>query len=294
MDRQHTLAGEIRCAGKGLHSGRDVELTLHPGAPNSGVVFVRTDLGGLEIAAAPSSVVSIHRATTLGGGKASIATVEHLLAALCALGVDNARIELDAPEVPVLDGSSAPFAALLREVGLVAQSEKRSRLRLLRPVEIVDGERTIRAIPCDRFRLQYEIDFSHPLIRHQKIEIDSVGADSFERELAAARTFGFLEEVEALREAGLGLGGDLTNTVVLDAERVLNPSGLRWPDEFVRHKALDLIGDMALLGAALELEIQVVRGGHALHQRLVNELLSQPEAVEWWGSPKPAAASGIG
>ena len=292
MDRQHTLAGEIRCAGKGLHSGNDVELTLRPGVPNSGVVFVRTDLGGLEIPAVPASVVSIHRATTLGRGKGSIATVEHLLAALCAFGVDNVRIELDASEVPVLDGSSAPFVALLRDVGLVSQSETRSRLRVLRPVEIVDGERAIRAIPCNRFRIQYEIDFSHPLIRHQKIEIDEVGSESFERELAAARTFGFLEEVEALREAGLGLGGDLTNAVVLDAERVLNPSGLRWADEFVRPKALDLIGDMALLGAALELEIQVVRGGHALHQRLVNELLSQPEAVEWWGTSKPVTAFG--
>jgi UDP-3-O-[3-hydroxymyristoyl] N-acetylglucosamine deacetylase len=282
--RQQTFVREVTCAGKGLHSGAEVALGLTPGSADTGIVFVRTDLGGAEIPARPSSVVSIYRATTLGVGDASVATVEHLLAALFACGVDNARIEVDGPEVPVLDGSSAPFVSLIREAGLLEQECDRACLRVLRPVEIRDGERSIRAIPCDRFRIDYEIDFEHKLIGRQQIAIDEVSGESFERELAQARTFGLLSEVESLRAAGLGLGGDLSNTVVLGDDAVLNEGGLRWPDEFVRHKALDLIGDLSLLGGALEAEIQVCRGGHALHQRLARELLDSPGAAAWGGS----------
>ena len=288
MHDQQTLAEKVSCSGKGLHSGANVALTLRPGRADTGVVFVRTDLDGAEIPAVPSSVRSIYRATTLGRGDASVATVEHILAALYALRVDNVRVELDGPEVPVLDGSAAPFVALIRRAGLFTQRAPRARLRILESVEVVDGERRISVHPADRFRIHYAIDFAHPAIQRQEIEVESVTAAHFEREFARARTFGFLDEVAALREAGLGLGGDLDNTVVLDADRVINPTGLRFRDEFVRHKALDLIGDLALLGVELEGEVRVERGGHALHQRLVSAILTQPQASEWLGATPQA------
>lgn len=288
MYDQQTLAEKITCSGKGLHSGAEVVLTLRPGRADSGVVFVRTDLDGAEIPATPASVRSMYRATTLGRGDATVATVEHLLAALYALRVDNVRVELDGPEVPVLDGSAEPFVQLIRRAGLFEQGVARPRLRILEPVEVVDGDRRIRAEPADRFRVHYVIDFDHPAIRRQELGLAAVTADSFARELARARTFGFLDEVAALREAGLGLGGDLDNTVVLDHERVINPTGLRFADEFVRHKALDLIGDLALLGVELEGAVCVERGGHALHQRLVSAILTQPQASEWLGATPQA------
>lgn len=281
---QQTLAEKVTCRGKGLHSGAVVALTLRPARANTGVVFVRTDLDGAEIPAVPSSVRSMYRATALGRGDARVTTVEHLLAALYALGVDNVRVELDGPEVPVLDGSAAPFVGLIRQAGLFRQREPRARLRILERVEVVEGERRISVQPADCFRIHYAIDFTHPAIRRQEIAVESVTAASFEREVARARTFGFLDEVGALRKAGFGLGGDLDNTVVLDSDRVINPTGLRFRDEFVRHKTLDLIGDLALLGVGLEGEVRVERGGHALHQRLVSAILTQPRASEWLGA----------
>jgi UDP-3-O-[3-hydroxymyristoyl] N-acetylglucosamine deacetylase len=285
---QQTLAEKVTCSGKGLHSGANVALTLRPGRANTGVVFVRTDLDGAEIPAVPSSVRSIYRATTLGRGDATVATVEHLLAALYALEVDNVRVELDGAEVPVLDGSASGFVDLIRSAGLFRQHELRPRLRILERVEVIDGERRISVEPAEHFHIHYAIDFPHPAIRRQEIEVESVTAASFEREFASARTFGFLDEVAALREAGLGLGGDLDNTVVLHGDRVINPTGLRFPDEFVRHKALDLIGDLALLGVALEGRVEVERGGHALHQRLVSAILTHPGASEWLGATPEA------
>ena len=194
----------------------------------------------------------------------------------------------DKARARVLDGSAAPFVELIRQAGLFRQSAARPRLRILESVEVVDGERRIKVEPAARFTIHYAIDFAHPAIRRQEISVSAVDAVSFERELARARTFGFLDEVAALREAGLGLGGDLDNTVVLDADRVINPTGLRFPDEFVRHKAVDLIGDLALLGVALEGRVSVERGGHALHQRLVSAILTQPQASEWLGATPEA------
>ena len=288
MHDQQTLAEKVTCSGKGLHSGAIVALTLRPGRANTGVVFVRSDLNGAEIPAIPSSVRSIYRATTLGCGRATVATVEHLLAALYALEIDNVRVELDGPEVPVLDGSAAPFVGLIRQAGVFRQREPRARLRIRELVEVVDGARRISVHPADHFQIHYAIEFEHPAIRRQEIELASLTAASFEREVARARTFGFLDEVAALRKAGLGLGGDLDNTVVLDSDRVINPTGLRFRDEFVRHKALDLIGDLALLGVALEGAVRVERGGHALHQRLVCAILNQPQATEWLGATPEA------
>ena len=288
MHSQQTLAEKVTCSGKGLHSGAEVSLTLRPGRANTGVVFVRTDLGGAEIPATPGSVCSMYRATTLGREEVAVATVEHLLGALSALGVDNVRVELDGPEVPVLDGSAAPFVDLVRTAGVFRQGELRPQLRIRERVEVVDGLRRISVEPCEAFAIHYVIDFDHPAIGRQEVELPVLDAESFERELASARTFGFLDEVAALREAGLGRGGDLDNTVVLDGTRVINPGGLRFPDEFVRHKALDLVGDLALLGVALEGRVCVERGGHALHQRLVAEILRRPSASEWIGATPQA------
>jgi len=291
---QQTLAEKVTCSGKGLHSGANVALTLRPGRANSGVVFVRTDLGGVEIPATPGSVCSMYRATTLGRDDVAVATVEHLLGALSALGVDNVRVEVDGPEIPVLDGSAAPFVQLVRAAGVFRQGELRPRLRIRERVEVVDGDRRISVEPCDGFAIHYAIEFEHPAIRRQEFALSSLTAESFERELASARTFGFLDEVAALREVGLGRGGDLDNTVVLDATRVINPDGLRFPDEFVRHKVLDLVGDLALLGVAIEGRVRVERGGHALHQRLVAGILERPSASEWIGATPQALHLGPG
>lgn len=269
MTPRHTLASPVTCRGRGLHSGRDVELSLTPAAARAGIVFVRRDLGACEIPARPSALVDVRRATTLGNGAASVATVEHLLAALYALEIDDVRVLLDGPEVPALDGSAAPFVDLIERAGRSVQAAARERIALARAIEIVDGARSIRATPARGLHIRYAIDFEHPAIGRQEVALGPLDPECFVRELAAARTFGFLAEVEALRRAGLGLGGDLDNTVVLDASGVVNPAGLRVEDEFVRHKALDLMGDLALLGAPLDAAIEVERGGHALHQALV-------------------------
>jgi len=272
---QRTIAEKISCTGIGLHSGEPVQLTLSPARAGSGIVFVRTDLPqAVEIPARPSSVTSTQYATTLGRGAATVGTVEHLLAAVYSLGVDNLRIEVEGPEVPVMDGSSASFVFLLRAAGLFEQPAPRARLRVQRPLEIRDGDRSIRIEPARELRISYAIDYMHPAIGRQSLENVRVDGDHFEQEICRARTFGFLHEVQTLWQLGLARGGNLDNTVVLDEERVLNRDGVRFPDEFVRHKVLDLIGDLALLGMPLEGHVHVERGGHALHQRMLSELLA--------------------
>lgn len=258
-----------------------MQLTLHPARLDTGIVFARSDVPrGLEIPAHADQVGSTQLATTLGHNGSGVGTVEHLLAALYGLGIDNARIELDGPEVPVMDGSAAPFVFLIRAAGIFEQRGPRRILRVRRPVEVRDGERMARIEPGRGFRISYQIDFQHPAIGRQSLPALELAESTFERELCRARTFGFLHEVQALWRAGLGRGGSLDNTIVLDDRRVLNPEGLRMPDEFVRHKALDLLGDLALLGRPLEGHVRVVRGGHALHQRLMRALLDTPGALE--------------
>jgi UDP-3-O-[3-hydroxymyristoyl] N-acetylglucosamine deacetylase len=271
---QRTLAEKVSCTGIGLHHGSPVQLTLHPARADSGVRFIkRTAAGVFEVAALPKSVSSTTHATTLGKGKASISTVEHLLAALHAFGVGNVEIEVDGPEVPVMDGSAASFIHLIRSAGIFDQAEPQARLQINRRIDVVDGARSISIEPARRFSIHYVVDFAHPAIGRQELEIKSLDAASFERELSRARTFGFLSEVEALRRAGLARGGSMGNTVVLDADSVMNAEGLRWPDEFVRHKTLDLVGDLSLLGLPIAGHVRVERGGHALHNRLLREIL---------------------
>jgi len=276
---QRTIAEKVTCTGVGLHSGAPAQLTLHPARAHTGLVFKRTDCDEpMEIPARSAEVVSTSLATTLGRGAATVGTVEHLLAALYGLGIDNAIIEIDGPELPVMDGSSASFVYLIRSAGVFEQREPRRVLRMLRPLEVVDGDRCIRIDPARDFRVSYTVDFDHPAIGRQALETGRLSAERFEREIAAARTFGFLRDVKALWNAGFALGGSPDNTILLDDEKVVNESGLRWSDEFVRHKVLDLCGDLALLGVAVRGHVTVVRGGHELHQRLVSEILANPDA----------------
>jgi len=276
---QRTIAEKVTCTGIGLHTGAPVELALHPARAYSGVVFERTDTTHpTEIPARPDCVTSTQHATTVGRGGATIGTVEHLLAACYGLGVDNLRVEVRGPEIPVMDGSADPFVYLLRQAGLFEQSAPRRVLRVREPVEVRDGVRRIRVEPSRRLQVSYAVDFAHPTIGRQQMAGLALVNGTFESELSRARTFGFLHEVEALWRAGLARGGSLENTVVLDDAGVMNPEGLRWSDEFVRHKALDLLGDLALLGMPLVGHVHVERGGHALHQRLVAELARRADA----------------
>jgi UDP-3-O-[3-hydroxymyristoyl] N-acetylglucosamine deacetylase len=279
VQQQQTLAERVSCAGTGLHSGAPVRLELLPAREGTGIVFVRTDrTHAVEIPARPGGVTSTRLATTLGSGAASVATVEHLLAALYGLGIDNVRVSLDGPELPVMDGSAASFVYLIRSAGIRVQREPRAVLRVLAPIEVDEGDRRIRIEPARSLRVSYAVDFAHPAIGRQELKLDRLDARRFETEIAPARTFGFLQDVRALWSAGLAQGGSLHNTVLLDDTRVMNEGGLRWPDEFVRHKVLDLLGDLALLGVAIEGHVKVERGGHALHHRLVTALLDRPKA----------------
>lgn len=274
---QRTIAEKVSCTGIGLHGGAPVDLTLHPAHSDAGVVFVRCDgAEPIEIPAWPGSVVSVDHATTLGRGHTSVGTVEHLMAALYGLGIDNVRVELNGPEVPIMDGSAASFVYLIQSAGVFEQQAPRRVLRVDRPIEIVDGAKRIRVEPARSLRISYGVDFDHPAIGCQRLDDFELTSQSFVADVSRARTFGFLHEVEALWRKGLGQGGSLENTVVLNDTDVMNAHGLRWPDEFVRHKILDLIGDLALLGAPIEGHIQVERGGHALHHRLVAALLASP------------------
>jgi UDP-3-O-[3-hydroxymyristoyl] N-acetylglucosamine deacetylase len=285
---QRTIAEKISCTGIGLHSGKPVQLTLHPARAGSGVVFVRTDLPQpVEVPALHSAVTSTRLATTLGRGDATVGTVEHLLAALCGLGIDNVRVEVDGPEIPVMDGSAASFVFLIRAAGLFDQGVPRRSLRVRRPVEVRDGERSIRIEPARDFRVTYSVDFAHPAIGRQQLRSLVIDDESFEQELCRARTFGFLREVEALWKAGLARGGNLDNTVVMDDFRVLNRDGLRWPDEFVRHKVLDAIGDLALADAPIRGLYRSYRGGHKLNAMALTALLADRNAWKLTSATAP-------
>lgn len=292
MHRQQTIAEKVSCTGIGLHSGAPVQLTLLPARAGTGIVIVRNDRGrSVEIPARAGAVHSTAFATTLGSGEDTVGTVEHLLAALYGLGIDNVRVVVEGPELPVMDGSAASFVYLVRSAGIFVQRAPRHVLRFRKPIEVRDGERWIRVEPSRRFRVSYTIDFEHPAIRRQHLELVDEDPGYFEREIAGARTFGFLREVRALWDAGLAKGGSLENTVVLDDAQVVNPEGLRWPDEFVRHKALDLLGDLALLGTRIQGHVRVERGGHSLHLGLVAAILANPDAWRLEGGERLANAA---
>ncbi len=296
MTSQRTLRRPISCAGIGLHSGKKVTLSLKPAPADTGVRFRRSDLGGLEVAATVKHVGGIHYATGLTLDAVRVDTVEHLLAALVSLGVDNAVVELNSPEVPIMDGSAAPFVYLIHEAGVKQLAAVRRFLKVLRPISLSRGDKRIAIYPSDHFKVTYSIAFDHPLLRHQSRTI-RLNADSFVEEIAPARTFTFLKEVEMLRQQGLALGGSLENAVVIGDTGILN-NALRYDDEFVRHKILDVIGDMALVGHPVIGHLVAHRGGHALHTAFAAQVLEERDA--WTlvdgatapaaGAPSPAAA----
>ena len=288
MQKQSTLREETSCVGIGLHSGRKVRLSLKPAAAHRGVVFRRVDQGGVEIPATAAYLSHINHATCLAKDGVRIETIEHLLAAFRALGVDNVLVELDGPEVPIMDGSAAPFIYLIHEAGLRKLSSARKFLKLRRPVSVADRGRFVAAYPCDSLRLSYTINFDHPLLKHQEYSTD-IDETSFLEEIAPARTFGFLKDVELMRQSGLALGGSLDNAIVLGETGVLN-NPLRFADEFVRHKVLDLLGDLVLLGHPLLAHVVALRAGHELHTRLVEAILEEVEAWELVEEPERTPA----
>ena len=287
MHFQQTLRRSVTCAGIGLHSGHKVSLSLKAGLPDSGIRFRRADLGGHEIPAMVKNVSGIHYATGLEVDSASVETVEHLLAALISMGVDNVIIELNQREVPIMDGSAAPFVYLVQEAGTRRQAKARRFLKVTRPISLSMGDKQIALYPSEHFKISYSISFDHPLLEHQSREIQ-LNKESFIDQIAPARTFGFLKEVERLRRQGLALGGSLDNVIVLSESGVLNRS-LRFEDEFVRHKILDAIGDLALVGYPLIGHLVVNRGGHALHTAFASTVLKNDEAWELVESTVDAA-----
>jgi UDP-3-O-[3-hydroxymyristoyl] N-acetylglucosamine deacetylase len=279
---QKTIRREVSCAGIGLHCGKRVSLKLLPAPADTGVRFRRVDLGGQEI---PVSLENLHQtvfATTLTHRDASISTVEHVLSAVAGLGIDNLVVEVEGEEVPVMDGSAAPFVYLLHEAGLRRQQAPRRFVKIVEPLRIDEGDKFIAVYPADRLKVSYTIDFDHPLIGVQR-ETFAITPRAFMEHIAPARTFGFLREVEYMRSQGLALGGSMENAIVVGDNSILNPQ-LRFPDEFVRHKILDAIGDLSLLGNPLLGHVVAYRAGHALHARLVEQILDTPAAsrvVTW-------------
>ncbi|MBF0281281.1 MAG: UDP-3-O-acyl-N-acetylglucosamine deacetylase [Zetaproteobacteria bacterium] len=272
MILQRTLNHSIRCSGIGLHSGKKISLILHPAKENHGIIFRRSDLG-IDIPARSEFVTDTRLCTTIGKDGASISTIEHLLSALSGLGVDNALIEVDAPEVPVMDGSSAPFVFLIQCAGIRSQKRAKKVLRILNKVEVTDGDKRCSLHPATGFKISYLLDYDHPLLRQRQVTID-FSQQAYTREVSRARTFGFLHEIESLQKSGLALGGSLENAVVLDQFRVLNDGGLRYDDECVRHKILDTLGDLFLAGLPIVGAFEGERTGHEMNHRLVTALLA--------------------
>jgi UDP-3-O-[3-hydroxymyristoyl] N-acetylglucosamine deacetylase len=273
---QRTLAKRVTCSGVGLHSGRPVTLTLAPAAADSGIRFVRMDLG-VEIPARSEHVADTTLSTNLAVGKARIHTVEHVLSALTGMGIDNCRVEVDGPEIPILDGSSAPFVALIREGGVAEQPTGKQFIIMERAVEVRDGDKLARLEPADALTMEFTVDFKHPLVTDQAFRF-AFSDRNYEREVARARTFCFLRDIEMMKKAGLAKGGSLENAIVVDEFSILNPEGLRFPDEFARHKVLDAIGDLSLFGLPVIGHFSAYKSGHGLNQALVAKVLGDPSS----------------
>jgi UDP-3-O-[3-hydroxymyristoyl] N-acetylglucosamine deacetylase len=281
--KQRTLKKAISATGVGLHTGDKVTLTLSPAAPDTGIVFRRTDLpGSPEIKVRPDLVNDTRLCSALEDNGARVATVEHLLSALAGLGIDNILISMDASEVPIMDGSSGPFVYLLQSAGIIEQPAAKKFIRIKKKVEVVDGDKWVRFEPYFGFKIDFTIDFSHPVFEHsgKRVTIDFAD-NSYIREISRARTFGFMHEVEYLRSNGLARGGSLDNAIVLDEYRVLNGDGLRYEDEFAKHKVLDAIGDLYVLGHPLIGAFSAYKSGHALNNQLLRTLLADAEAWEF-------------
>ena len=286
MLAQRTLKSLTKAVGVGLHSGQRVELTLRPAAPDTGIVFRRVDLPEpVDIAVRAESVTDTRLASTISNGGAKVHTIEHLMSAAAGLGLDNLYVDITAEEVPILDGSSASFVYLLQSAGIVTQKAAKRFIRVKKPVEVREGEgRTLkwaRLDPFHGYKLAFEIEFDHPAVNAtgQRVEFD-MGSGTYAREIARARTFGFTRDVEMMRTHGLGLGGGLDNAIVMDDVKVLNADGLRYADEFVKHKILDAIGDLYVVGHPLLAAYSAFRSGHAMNNQLLRALMAQPDAYD--------------
>jgi UDP-3-O-[3-hydroxymyristoyl] N-acetylglucosamine deacetylase len=282
MLKQRTLKNAIRATGVGLHTGRKVFMTLRPAADNTGIVFRRVDLDPpVDVPADATIVGETMLGTTLIKGDVKIATVEHLMSALAGLGIDNVFVDLSAPEVPIMDGSAAPFVFLLQSAGITEQTSAKKFIRIRQTVRVEENGKWAEFKPYDGFKVNFKIDFEHPVFKtHLQSSSIDFSTTSFLREVSRARTFGFLKDIEALRANRLALGGNIDNAIVLDDFRVLNEDGLRYEDEFVRHKILDAIGDLYLIGSGLLGEFSGYKSGHDLNNKLVRELLLQPDSWE--------------
>jgi UDP-3-O-[3-hydroxymyristoyl] N-acetylglucosamine deacetylase len=293
MTQQHTIRRSTSCVGIGLHSGKKVTLALKPAPANFGIRFRRSDLGGFEVPATVGHVGGINYATGLARDAVRVDTVEHLLAALVSLGIDNVIVEMDSPEVPIMDGSAAPFIYLIQEAGVKSLAAVRRYIKIQRPISLSQGDKRMALFPSDHFKVTYSIAYDHPLLRQQSRTM-RMSETVFADEIAPARTFTFLKEVEQLRQHGLALGGSLENAVVIGETGILN-SGLRFADEFVRHKILDAIGDLALLGHPVIGHLVAHRGGHGLHTAFAAHVLAERDAwtlVE--AAPSVATANAVG
>jgi UDP-3-O-[3-hydroxymyristoyl] N-acetylglucosamine deacetylase len=282
MIRQRTLKNVIRATGVGLHTGKKVYLTLRPAAVNSGIVFRRVDLDNpVEIKASPENVGDTRLSTSLVKGDVRISTVEHLLSAMAGLGIDNAYVDVSAPEVPIMDGSAGPFVFLIQSAGIVEQNAAKRFIRIKRSIKVQEDDKWAQFDPFEGFKVGFAIDFDHPVFksREQRAEVD-FSTTSFVKEVSRARTFGFMRDIEQLRERELALGGSLDNAIVVDDYRVLNEDGLRYEDEFVKHKILDAIGDLYLLGHSLIGAFSGYKSGHALNNRLLCALMADKQAWE--------------
>ncbi|MBZ5486690.1 UDP-3-O-acyl-N-acetylglucosamine deacetylase [Halomonas aquamarina] len=282
MIRQRTLQNVIRATGVGLHSGKKVHLALRPAPANTGIVFVRTDLEPVvHVPARAELVEDTKLCTALSYEGVKVATVEHLMSAFAGLGIDNAYVDLSAPEVPIMDGSASPFVFLIQSAGILEQEAPKKFIRIKRRVSVTDGDKEAVFLPHQGFKVSFAIDFDHPVFEQQKqtAQID-FSTTSFVKEVSRARTFGFMKDLEFLRSNNLALGGSLDNAVVVDDYRIVNEGGLRYEDEFVKHKVLDAIGDLYQLGHSLIGEFHGTKSGHALNNQLCRELMAQPDAYE--------------
>ena len=282
MIRQRTLKNSIRATGVGLHTGEKVYLTLRPAPPNTGIIFTRTDLEQpVEIRAHPDNVGDTRLSTCLVQDGVRVSTVEHLLSAMAGLGIDNAYVDLSAPEVPIMDGSAGPFVFLIRSAGIEEQPAPKHFIRIRRPVRVEEGDKWVAFEPFNGFKVGFMLEFDHPVFRsrEQIAELD-FSTTSFVKEVSRARTFGFMKDIEYLQQQKLALGGSLDNAIVVDDFRILNEDGLRYADEFVKHKILDAIGDLYLLGHSLIGAFRGHKSGHALNNRLLRKLLAERDAWE--------------
>ncbi len=277
--KQRTLMNEVGCTGIGLHSGEKVKINLRPAPADSGIKFVRTDLKGRpEVEVRFDNVFDTTLATTIGTNGCKVSTIEHLMAAFFGLGIDNAVVELDGPEVPIMDGSAAPFVFLIKSGDVREQKSPKQFIVIKKPFKVDDGNRSVCIYPSKELKITYMIDFQHPLLRNQEYELTFSGRD-FVREISTARTFGFMKDVETLKKNGLARGGSLDNAVVIDDFRIINEDGLRFDDEFVRHKILDFIGDISIVGSPIIGHFVVKKSGHFLNQHMLRKLM---ESKKHW------------